>query len=267
MKWTVCTAASLLATLAALTAHATTTSEPLAPAQFNVHLTLEHFRWNEYTEGTELLEERGPLFGIGISAVKPLNPKLDFEGRGRLFFGTVDYDGAVFAADGSSIPYKSDTLYRGIELEGDLATTIPTSSGLDLRPFAGLGLRYWLRSLDTKSDGKTGEFGYDEYWATFQVIAGLEARISSFYARGSIRAPFYNHESVDFGSGSSDVNLEPGKRVSLAGELGYQVSRYTIALYAESLEFSKSDFDDKTGMFFQPESKARIYGLRAGLNF
>lgn len=232
-------------------------------------LSVEHFQWKEYVDGDEILEESGPIFGLGGEITTHLSKTLELGGRGRVFFGQVDYDGAIFAPDGSSTPYESDSLYGGLEVEGDLGRPFPTKSGIIWKPFFGLGLRYWQRTLDTSvSDDDIGDYGYEEDWTSIFAVFGVEIRRHDFFGRLALRAPLNNQETVDLSEqGGPEIELEPGEEVSFSGEFGMNFKRYFAALYFETLEFSESDLDDDTELFYQPESKARIIGIRGGMNF
>jgi hypothetical protein len=255
--------------LSATAVAAETLTQPLAKQKSGrAYLGVENFQWEEFAAEDQLLKESGPVFSLGGRFAMPLSPTLNLLADGRLFYGEVDYDGAVIGLDGSSVPYNSETTYAGLEAEADLARPIPTRSGLTWSPFAGVGLRAWDRSLDT-SGGSTGDFGYDEYWLSAYVSIGLEARSGRFFGRVQVLAPFYNRETVDLGNqgGPDEMDLEPGEEVSWGGEIGAEFNRYFVSLYVQTMKFSESDTDDETGIFYQPESDMQIIGLRAGMAF
>ena len=266
MKTSTLLAAAVLALPFTPRARAETTPQPTAAPEYKVYLSVEHYRWNEYQGGDELLEESGPLFGVGGEILVPLNRRTDFEGRARLFAGEVDYDGAVIGADGSQIPYESDTLYVGLEAEGDFGFPTRMPSGAVFRPYIGANVRYWSRSLDTSSDGKIGDYGYEEQWTSLSMTLGAEIKYQAVYGRAGLRLPVYNHENVDLGDrGGPEVDLEPGKELGFDAELGFEKNRFFAAIHYEYLEFSESDPDDDTGFYYQPDSKAHVIGLRAGI--
>jgi hypothetical protein len=238
---------------------------------------IKHFEWREFNEtGEKLLEESGPIFGIGglfhgvPRSKNGLNLIIDV--HGELFFGEVDYDGHL--QDGT--PHKSKTAYSGTKIEGTCAFAIELGRYSYFKPSGGLGFRYWLRELDVDHDQR---HGYDETWTTLYGIIGLgmiyfKRSQKELYGKLEIRIPFFNHETVDLSNqgGPSDIELEPGKEPSLYLEpFGMKIKRFYFSLFYEQLRFSRSNyvyvFYQDTGLIYQPKSEADIYGIKAGAIF
>ena len=82
--------------------------------------------------------------------------------------------------------------------------------------------------------------------------------------------PIDNRVIYDFSDlgGPDDTHVEPGKKASSYFEAGIRFKNVTVAGYYEQMKFSKSDTADADGVLvFQPESEAKIIGLRAGVVF
>jgi len=258
-------AASVLLASTPWTFAETTTNK--SSGQVNVGFIVEDFNWREELDNGISLEESGPLFGISLDGNAPLSPaspwKLYF--RAEIYAGSVDYDGFLISIDGDVEPYKSDTFYLGTVGDLDMSYDLLPSNSTELRPFAGLGSRYWLRSLDDD-----GGVGYDEYWLT--MYARLGARVhyhknesTEFYVVAALVAPFYNNEiAVDVPLADGDIELEPKEETGLYVEAGCNLRTLGIAVFYEQLNFGESDLDD-SGNFFQPESEMELLGLRVSI--
>lgn len=272
MKKTVKAIIVCLLTLSSL-AHA----EALKSKSFNFRLygLAEQYEWKEYLDGQRVLKESGPLFGLGGELWLRIAEPIWIEGRGELFIGDVDYDGAIMTTDGDLIPYKSTTEYAGLKVDGDIAIKMPIGSKVNFKPYAGFGCRAWRRTLDTAiGDDYIGEYGYEEDWVTVYGIIGCRGEISvsqngELFARIEARLPINNSMKADLSNidGPSNVELEPGKRPSLYADAGLNMTPITVSFFVETLEFSESPMDDKYQAIFQPESKSTMVGAKFGIGF
>ncbi len=235
----------------------------------------EQFEWEEHLDGRQLVKESGPLFGAGGELGFQIANPVWLEGRGELFLGDVDYDGSIMTKKGEFIPYKSTTKYVGIKIEGDAALRLPVSHTVYIKPYAGLGIRVWRRTLDTKtSDTQIGKYGYIEDWVTAYGRLGCEGGItisgaSELFARIEWRLPIDNSMTVNLtnAGGPSDVDLEPGERASFYAEGGINATPITVSVFIETLEFSQSSLDAKYQGALQPESESTMIGAKLGLTF
>src|SRR5205085_7426495 len=86
-----------------------------APAHAGWSITgdVEHFRWAE--SGDPRVTESGPMFGIGARYNQNRPAGWQFGWRGRLYYGSVDYNGAFL---GTNEPAIGTTVYRGVANEG-----------------------------------------------------------------------------------------------------------------------------------------------------
>ncbi len=257
---------------AAVTKDPGSKKEPMAktgkvsPAHFVLYGLIEQFQWKEFVDGNEILEEKGPLFGAGGSLDAVLRKQLHLEANAEFFLGQVDYDGHNQAG----VPAKTDVDYTGIQMEGDLAYHKALAPTFTIKPYGGVGGRFWKRNIKSGHDELGGELqGYEENWTTLYLRAGLAGIIQpqnnmQFFGKFSLRMPFYNQNKIDlFGS---DIEVEPGLKMSLSVEAGINYKQLTASVFYDDYNFSESD---KVGTLelFQPESEAKIFGAKAGITF
>ena len=222
--------------------------------------SLDHFAWKELNGGHELLSEDGWLVGVCGGAQGPLAPGWLVDGRGKVYTGLVDYDGAVQSLWRSQ-DYKSKTTYVGFDGELLAKYPLPTRP-LVVAPFAGLGLSAWQRQLDTKNYGDVGKYGYTEHWASWMLLAGVEAKAGPWSGRLVLRQPFYNTESVKIDG--EQVDLEPDCVTGFGLEAGYAAARWNFGLGYTAATFGQSNMD---GSFYQPKSEKQLVTLQAGYRF
>lgn len=240
---------------------------PAAVAETDLYLKVERFTWKEFSDnGMQLLEETGELYGLGFLYKTDRQKGLTFKGKGELFGGSIDYDGQTQAG----APAKTDVDYLGVKLEGSLGWKFMLTEKASIEPFAGLGLGYWSRDLNST----TYAIGYEELWWSF--YAGLGVRgdlvvsdVVKLFAEGGIKLPIHNETEVDlttFGIGT--VTLEPGNEASAFAEIGLKWKMLKASVFYQGLRFSKSDAVIQGGyIFWQPESKSDIFGVTVGVAF
>ena len=235
-----------------------------ASAQFSVEIAPEYFIWQEDTPfGT--LEERGPRVVLGASYKMARQEGFLLGGSAKAYYGSVDYEG--FLQDGS--PKTSVTEYVGGLVEGQIIFRRKHQNYFGDAVLA-LGGDLWTRSLQ-------GSGGYDEDWRV--AYAKLAYEIGPQLQSGwigtlGIKYPFYTAETVHLsalGPGISDVELEPGKNVSVCLEGGYRFKQhFSLAVYFDGYWFGMSDVKPlgSTGLgFAQPESKQFQIGLKGRWTF
>ncbi len=255
-------------------------SEATAPVatektwHLGVHGWVEQFEWEEFFDGEKLLTESGPRVGGGVDFSFLLSGPLWAEGSGEAYVGEVDYDGGVQSSDGDWEPYRSDTSYSGMRAEGALALDAFAGRPVAVVPLAGLGFDAWKRSLDAPLLEEQGRYGYDEDWAVAYGWAGVRVRLSpreDLHLRGqfAVRLPLATGVDADLRNvgGPSSVTLEPDGRPSVRGDVSVQIAWFEIGAFYETLEFDASPVENYGGDVFQPESKARMAGVRAGLRW
>jgi hypothetical protein len=248
-----------------------TALSPLALADWTVFGELEHFRWRE--DVSPSLTETGPMLGLGANWTqnRDLGWRLGY--RGRLYFGSVDYQGSFLGTD---IPASGTTEYSGFSNEGQL---IYRFAGAPYGPevVSGLILDYWNRQLSPDQR--------EQYWiAALRLGLRFDARADrAFFGSVGLKYPFWTREDAHLNEIGFNANprLEPKGALSLYGEAGYRFSRaWSLAAYYESYRFGESaptptvfnpsvpGCEAPAGCsIFQPGSRADSVGLRLGYSF
>ena len=228
----------------------------------DVYLQVQSFTWKEFINGSEILEESGPIYALG-GLVKIENNSLTFRTRGELFAGRITYDGQTQGGT----PAETDTQYVGIKLEGDAGWKKRVKENASIEPFAGIGVRIWNRDIKSTSNAT----GVTEKWTSVYARLGLrgDSALSdklTLFAEGGLKLPFYNSNRVD---DDDDISLEPKSRVSGFAEAGLKWNQLWASIFYEGLRFDKSDVEPIGGGWgiYQPKSEADIFGLNVGYSF
>lgn len=235
-----------------------------------VRVQFQQFHWEESLDGEgKVLDEDGPLFGFDLGFTTPMNAAWALDGRVGLFAGEVDYDGQTQAGD----PAETTTEYFGMSGEASARFTGKDHAGVDVDPFAGLGLRSWVRGIGTsEGDGR----GYDEYWTMFYARTGLRAEgplqgAFRWFGIAALRFPIYSENTVEIDFEDipdEEVALEPGRQLTFDAEIGITNDRWTASLSYEQQKFDESDTEEAGPLLlFQPESEGYIASLNIGLIF
>ena len=238
---------------------------PAAQAGWSVSGDVEHFKWREST--TPAVTETGPIFGLGVHWTQDRPAGWGFAYHGRLYFGSVDYDGSLLF---TGEPVTGTTEYSGLRNEAQAVYRIPGSaSGLEL--VAGLGYDYWQRALSP--------FQSEDYQVLYARLGGaLDPRApKAWYGAAGIKLPLWVDEDGHFPALGFEPNphLEPKGRVSFYAELGYRLTaRLSLGAYYDSYRFGESDEvavrergSGAPASFFQPASSADSFGLRLRYGF
>jgi hypothetical protein len=238
-------------------------SDVLAATEYDIYAKAEYFEWKEFDGGSKLLEESGPIFGIGVSAKGTIYKSITLKGRGELFWGSVDYDGQTQVGT----PVDTDTDYAGFKIEVDGGWKFLVKGESSLEPFAGLGMRQWNRDIK----GTNFASGVEEDWTTIYARLGIRGdhvypNTLKVFAEAALKLPFDNENEADLNQ--FDVTLEPGNKASFFAELGLKWKKFKSSIYYEGMRFSKSDTEFAGGFrVFQPKSEADIFGINAGISF
>jgi hypothetical protein len=261
--------------LGALLAAALTASAP-AWAGWGITADVERFRWSESSAPS--VTETGPMFGIGARYTQNRDAGWLFGWRGRLYFGSVDYNGALLDA---SAPATGRTDYSGIVNEVQAIYRLPGSpAGLEL--VGGLIWDYWNRQLTV--------FQKEQYWiASLRVGLNADRRQpTGWFGGAGVKYPFYTRQDahltdIDF---NANPRLKPKGDFSLYADAGYRFTRHwSLTGYYDSYRFGESDPtpflvnpfvrgctgvppDDARGcQLVQPASKVDSLGLRLQYTF
>lgn len=241
----------------------------MAAFEYDLYFIAESFTWKEFLDGSRLLKESGPLYGLAFTAKGggDISKPLTFRFKGEGFLGTVDYDGQTQAGT----PVTTDTDYIGFktELDGGWKFFVG-ENGSSFEPFIGLGGRWWKRDIQSTSSA----IGVEENWSSYYGRLGIRGEnvnsknLNLFLELAAI-LPFKNENEVDLSTfGLGQVTVEPGNETSFCAEVGIKFRKLRVSVFYESLRFSESD-PEHEGPFLiiQPESKADIYGANMGVAF
>src|SRR5258705_8987170 len=226
-------------------------SASAAPAQISIFFTPEYFVWQEFIDGNKILEETGPRYVLGATYKMQKNERgFLFGAELKGYYGEMHYDGAT--QEGT--PVKTTTQYYGGlgEVRGFYRAVTGQEYSFDV--VAGLGVEGWWRSI-------WGEGGYTEEWLVGYAKLGVELdpKGRGWIGNVGIKYPFYTDEvarltEVGF---PDDVELHPGKHVSLYFEGGYRFTKNFSAL-AVFVSWGVDESDVSAG-FFRPGSRHRRY--------
>jgi hypothetical protein len=233
-----------------------------ARAQLALSAGVEYFQWTEDTAPIEV-KETGALLAVGLDWTQQKPKGWLFAYRGRLYFGDVDYDGALlFQPD---VPATGTTRYRGISNEGQVRYRIPTRSrGYAWDLVGSAGFDYWQRELSESQQ---------EDYSVFFVRLGAEINPPGY--RGwmfgaGVKYAVWVEENAHLDDEGYDQNpqLEPGGGASAYGQIGYRFNRHFALIgYLDGYNFGESDpvYVTRGGVqyaFDQPASTMYNVGLR-----
>lgn len=226
---------------------------------------IQDYKWAEYgDDGSRLLEETGPLFGVSADYASG-GRQIGWRGGVRLFGGEVDYDGRTW----SDIPVTTDVLYFGTKGYADGVFGFRLDAGLCLKPFFGLGGEVWLRDLeDTRTPDGASVGGAEEVWGCVYGRMGLcgeypVAEAMELFAEAGVKLPIYARNEANFQvSGEPQAGLEPEMDFSGFGSIGFRWKQWGVKASYDSLRFDRSDAVSSGGfILYQPESRADVYSL------
>jgi hypothetical protein len=239
--------------------------------------SFQYFAWEEFkSTGPRILKEEGLLVGAGGGARLDLyDKKLMLKLKGELFGGNVHYNGHTQHDSQNTAqnerPVKTEVIYFGAKVESDLGWR-STIGAVAIEPFAGLGYRWWLRSLQetTALDANGNLFpvgAATEYWMSFYSRLGARAawrftKDFTLFAEGGGKYPFYNENRADF-PGTDGVTVKPGSEWSAFGEIGVTYKRFRPTVYYEGFRFSQSHVVPVSinTVVLQPKSDSDIFGI------
>ncbi len=241
--------------------------EEARPLKKSIYLYpfVEEYRWTEFFGGSQVLEEKGELYGAGAMATFESGPSL-YRVRGEYFQGTVDAEGVTDLG----FSWATDVTYFGFRLEADGAYRFPVGR-VSIGPLLGMGYRWWRRDFENS----TTVAGGLEKWHTFYVKLGALGECDlgrgiAPYAEAGLRLGVFNNNEIE--SSGARVSLDPGGRVTPYAELGLKAGFLKAGVYYERMEFAESSPKVAPGLppgfgLVQPEVKVNIYGARIGVVF
>ncbi len=204
---------------------------------YGLCLKTSWFKWREFDDNDkQLLEEQGPLFSLELQRGLPNEQRYGWAYRAELFLGKVDYDGATQ----QGIPTQSRTLYMRLKGEADYGFRLGGQGRW--QPYAGFGVRSWLRRLQDSREAT----GYSEYWSTLYAQTGVRWQLPTrpgIHLGFSVNHALYNYVHYDFSTidDLDNTQLEPGTDWSWQAESGVGWERCFLVLRWEQHAFGKSD--------------------------
>lgn len=225
---------------------------------------IEYFDWRE--DVTPKVEETGPLLAFHIGATQDKSQGFLLGAKGRLWSGSVNYDGAELRAPHR--PLQSTTNYTGAGGEGQLRYRGEIGPHhLDL--ILGAGLDVWQRKLSSSQS---------EDYVVLSARLGLELAPAGgergLLAGLGVRYPYYVREDAHFNDlgASNNPILKPKGEVSLTAHLGFVLDKrwrliaYYEAIYLKSSPTEQVNFGPSSslpsGLYYQPTSHMDVVGLR-----
>ncbi len=234
---------------------------------------IEWFEWEEFFEGSRIVEETGPRFtiesGIDTRTAHQAGPVVALVGR--LTLGRVDYDGRA-RTGGDEPRARSDTDYRGFHAVTEAGYRFELHPDHLLELTGGLELDGWSRMLQDTDDVDDPDIdeaaGYTENYLllTARAATGLSHRVGDrHHIRWQVggRYPFL----VDEYDTGTETPLNPEGRGSIFADLEWQPvdARWSLRLYYEEYTLDDSDWEpagvDEDLLVKQPRSESYRAGI------
>lgn len=206
----------------------------------DLFVQLHQYHWEEHNqEDRLLLEEDGPLVGLGLAGSSHVTERMTWSSRLEAFLGEVDYDGSTILG----APVRTTTAYYGGKGETELRWNL-AGPDVETGPLGGLSTRGWLRRLDNSQDSN----GYDEAWWLLYGRAGwyagwrpgpdLRLRVEA-----AVRLPAYNSARYSLAGpeGDGNVSVEPGREVSYEARAELRAATWSLGLTYEDFRISQSE--------------------------
>lgn len=234
----------------------------------------EYYSWREFkTDGSRLLEERGPRFFVSLDAFNRESKRWDYGFHSRVYGALVLYDGQTQLGN----PLVAETSYFGLDTEIDFTRWLRTrNQGVSGRGWAarmGVGYDFWMRNIIAPG-------GYIETYAiTYARIAAVYQPSRTWSSQLGVKYPFATYETagitrVGF---SSDPILHPKGKASLYASVDYQLDEKTrLIFYYDSYRFAQSDLvtvpscpppSPSPCQVYQPTSHQDTLGIRVNYRF
>ncbi|SRR5258708_590542 len=231
-------------------------------AELTVSGGVDYLHWTETT--VPEVKESGPLYTLGLAYTQDRDAGALFAYRGKLWGGTVDYNGATLFG---GTPVNSTTNYTGLNNELQVRWRKPGKRGGTLDGVLGAGLDVWRRSLSSvqKEDYAIG-------YLRLGVESGTDDS-SKWSVSLGFKYPVWTYENAHLDEIGFDSNpiLHPGKEISPFGSLGYRfASQWQVVGYYDGFRFGRSTAvqanEVATGLgpttLVQPATTMSIFGIR-----
>ena len=202
-----------------------------AQAQWSVDAAIERFDWREHTAPIEV-HETGPQFALGAEFVLPRASGFLFEYHGRLYGGSVDYNGS-FQFDATQA-VSGASAYLGTTQGAELRYRWPGA----VDAYVGLDLDVWRRKLSATQQ---------ETYRIGSALLGAErlaTATSPFVAGAGMRLLLATGESatIEDAGFRYDLSLVPGFGASPVLHAGYRVRpQVTLLAYWDGMRLGRSN--------------------------
>jgi len=247
-------------------------AQVLAENESDIYFVFENYTWKEFSGGSRLIRESGPLFGVGFAYQFKFRDEVTLKPGVELFAGSVDDDGTTQAG----VPFRTTTDYFGLKLQAEVGRRFALGKAFSIEPIGGIGVRAWMRDInDGRAEGGSPVDGYNEEWVSLHLRLGVRGGLdlsnaSALFAEVGLKVPLYNESTRHLANGGLDdeVTMHPGKMVSLFAETGLKLRTFRISVFYDGLRFSESDVEYNSSVgYYQHESRADIYGIKAASTF
>lgn len=240
-------------------------------ADYRVEASLAAYQWVEATEPIAV-EESGLMVTVGgwVSGSPTVQqPAIRLRGEVEFFTGWVGFDTAFLTAP--DVGVSTHTLYFGSRQEGSMGWRFGSSHS-SIEPFVGIGLRSWLRSIQSNSTVQ----GYPEFYRTVYTRLGLRgAHVlhgKGVYGVASVDPLIWARETIDLTETiyNETLKVRNGKQVGWTLEVGLQFLTLDLGLYWRATRLGESNIvscNVSASGCLQPRSDQDLIGLKVGWVF
>lgn len=246
-----------------------------------VKAALMYFRYEEFNdEGGVLDRETGYLPGVSASLGRVVGP-WEVHGEFAVNVGTADYTGET-TGPSTGIPVTTQTSERIFNAHARIERWSSRDANWSAAGYAGFGYRGWNRDISGTRVGSILVGGVTEYYDTNYWMLGAKAvagpAISQWTLDLRMQRTFSPQIRIEATPFNDALTLPLGERTTPAASLGWRSRRgpgtlLSLELFFEQWEFGRSPtvFETLGGVpngfaVYEPESRTRSYGLRAGVS-
>lgn len=239
--------------------------------EYRLEASLAAYRWVE-AAGLVTPKETGPMITVGgwvSGAPSVRNPDLRFRGEMEFFSGWMAYDTAFLTAP--TVDVSTHTFYLGSRQEGGVGWRFGDAAA-SIEPFVGLGLRSWLRSIQSNSSVD----GYPERYRMIYGRIGLRGVRTvggtGFYGLASLDPLLWAREDIDLTDTiyNETLTVKNGRQVGWTVETGLRFKTAEVGIYWRATRLGESNLvscNVSAGGCYQPRSDQDLVGLKLGFGF
>ena len=253
-----------------------------APAHWEgqIKAALMYFRYEEFNDDDGVLDrEAGYLPGVSAGIGRVSGP-WGVHGEVTVNVGTADYTGETTGGAGPPLPVTTQTSERIVNAHARIERWSSRDAQWRAGGYAGIGYRGWNRDISGTRIGNIFVGGVTEYYETGYWMLGAKASaglpVSQWTLDLRVQRTFGPRMHLKQSPLNDALTFELGERASPAASLGWQSQRGSgttlgVEVFFEQWEFGRSPTTVLTqggvpiGTVYEPESRTRSYGLRAGV--